>query len=176
VNIDEHDASELIAEVDERDHEDRAARLVELTGLLPEEGAIGFSGQAAKWLFDDVKATLLYGCFASTVVTAHAFCSLQLAGLMRLLADDPGLPDEAGSLEQLAAMAISAEAIDVDLQASLIELHERHRDYTAAHLHEHEGRLERHLGEASAAMPGHPLLLDARAALTTAIRLLFGQP
>jgi hypothetical protein len=74
------EASRLINEVDVSDHDGRAERLVELTGLLPDDGLIGFSGQAAEWLFDDIKATWLYGSFTSTVLTAYAFCSLQVAG------------------------------------------------------------------------------------------------
>lgn len=175
-NLDHQAASQLVAEVDERDHADRVARLVELDGLLPGEGAIGFSGQAAEWLFEDIKATWIYGCFASTVVTAHGFCSVQLAGLIRLLPDHPGFPDEEPSLEQLAAIAFGRSGDDVELQARLVELHDRHRAYTAAHLHKHELRLERHLVESSEMTDDDPLLLDARHALTTATRLLFRQP
>lgn len=171
--MDQGEASQLIAEVDASDHAGRAERLVELTNLLPEDGMLGFSGQAAQWLFEDVKATWLYGCFTSTVVTAHAFCSLQLAGRIRLLPDDPGLPDEARSLEHLAVLAVEASAIDVDLQARLVDLHDRYRAYTATHLHNHEGRLERHLIEAEAVSDEHPLLVDARHAITTAVRLVY---
>lgn len=52
------EASELVAEADARERNGRATRLVELTDLLGEE-IVGFSGQAAQWLFDDVKATWL---------------------------------------------------------------------------------------------------------------------
>lgn len=166
-------ASRLIADVDERDHADRTERLVELTRLLPDEGMLGFSGQAAEWLFDDIKATWLYGCFVSTVLTAHAFCSLQLGGWIRLLPDNADLPDEAGSLEELSGIALRAGILTVDLQAALIELHDRCRAYTAANLHRHELRLERHLIESEDVTPEDPLLLDARLALTTAVRLVF---
>lgn len=167
------EASRLIADIDERDQAGRTDRLVELTELLPNDGMLGFSGQAAQWLFEDVKATWLYGCFTSTVVTAHAFCSLQLGGLIRLLPDDPDLADEAASLESLAALAVEVGAIDVDLQARLVDLHDRHRAYTATHLHEHEARLERHLSEAETMMDEHPLLRDARHSLVTAARLVY---
>jgi hypothetical protein len=174
--MDQIEASRLITAVDERDHRDRGERLVQLTDLLPDDGMLGFSGQAAQWLFEDIKATWLYGCFTSTVVTAHAFCLVQLAGWVRLLPDDPGLPDEAQSLEHLAALAVSAGAPDVELQARLVELHDRYRSYTASDLHKHDLRLERHLVEAEAVTDEHPLLLDARDALTTAVRLVFRRP
>ncbi len=173
--MDQNEASQLITDVDETDHDGRTERLVELTELLPNEGMIGFSGQAPQWLFEDIKATWLYGCFTSTVLTAHAFCSLQIAGWLRLLPDDPGLPDEPESLEHLAAIAVEAGAIDVELQARLLDLHDRYRAYTAAHLHEHEGRLERHVVEAEAVGSEHPLLTDARHALITAVSLVYRQ-
>ena len=133
---------------------------------------IGFSGQAAKLLFEDIKASWLYGCFTSTVVTAHAFCLIQVAGGIRLLLDEPSLPAEAISLEHLAALAVRLARSDIDLQARLIDLDDRHRAYTAVHLQEYEPRLEDHLAEAEVG-GDHPLLLDARSALTTAARLLY---
>jgi hypothetical protein len=171
--MDHVEASQLITEVDESDHEGRTERLIELAELLPVDRMLGFSGQAPQWLFEDIKATWLYGCFTSTVLTAHAFCSLQIAGSLRLLPDDPGLPDELKSLEHLAAVAVEAGAIDVELQARLLGLHDRYRAYTAAHLHEHERRVERHVVEAEAIGGEHPLLADARQALTTAISLVY---
>lgn len=171
--MDQDEASRLIADVDRRDHAGRAERLTELMELLPHGGMVGFSGQAAQWLFEDVKATWLYGCFTSTVVTAHAFCLIQVAGEIRLLLDDPSLPTEVNSLEHLTALAVEAGALSIDLQARLIDLDDRHRAYTAVRLHEYEPRLEHHLAEAEALGGGHPLLLDARSALTTAARLLY---
>jgi hypothetical protein len=148
-------------------------RLIELTELLPTGGMIGFSGRASQWLFEDIKATWLYGCFTSTVLTAHAFCSLQIAGWLRLLPDDPRLPDEPDSLEHLAAIATEAGVVDVDLQARLVDLHDRYRAYTAAHLHLHQGRLERHVVEAEAIGDDDPLLTDAHQALSTAVSLVY---
>jgi hypothetical protein len=174
--MDQNEASDLIAEVDASDHQGRTERLVELTELLPSEGMLGFSGQAAQWLFEDIKATWLYGCFTSTVVTAHAFCTQQLAGSIRMLPDDPSLPDEAESLEHLAAIAADRGIVDVDLRALLIELSDRSLSYTATHLHEYDARLERHLVEAEALSDAHPLLVDARQAITTAIRLVYRRP
>jgi hypothetical protein len=173
--MDENEASELITTVDETDHEGRTERLVELTELLPSDGMIGFSGLAPQWLFEDIKATWLYGCFTSTVLTAHAFCSLQIAGLLRLLHDDPDLPDEPDSLEHLAAIAVEAGAIGVELQAGLVDLNDRYRAYTAANLREHEGLLERHVLEAEAIGGEHPLLEEARQALVTAVSLVYRQ-
>ena len=170
--MDPTEASQLISDRDEQDRIERSHRLVELTSLRLIARQEGFSGQAAQWLFEDVKATWLYGCFTATVLTAHAFCSLQLAGRIRFLPDDPTLPDEAESLEHLARIAMTAGVLDVDLQARLLELHDRYRFYTAAGLHEHDVGLDRHLVEAAAAVGEHPLLLDARHALATAVRLI----
>src|ERR1700693_5488093 len=97
----ERDASQLIAAVDAREHQARCERLVYLTDLLHDDRLVGLQGQAAWWLFEDVKATWLYGCFASTVLTSHAFCCQQMSGLLRLHRDDPDLPSTAGSLEDL---------------------------------------------------------------------------
>lgn len=174
--MDQDEASALIADVDQRDHEGRTERLVQLTALLPDDGMIGFSGQAAQWLFEDVKATWLYGCFTSTVVTAQAFCAQQLAGSIRMLPDDSSLRANPGTLEQLAAIAADRSIIDVDLRALLVELNDRSLSYTATDLHEYEARLERHLAEAEALSEDHPLLVDARQAVTTAIRLVYRRP
>jgi hypothetical protein len=171
--MDANEASQEILNVDTADHEGRAGRLLELMGLLPEVGLIGFSGQAAQWLFEDVKATWLYGCFTSTVLTAHAFCCLQLAGWIRWLPDDPNLPDEVTSLEALANVAVDAGLVDVGMQARLLGLHDRSRAYTAATLHEYEARLERHLLDAEVVSDEHPLLVDARDAVATAVLLLY---
>jgi hypothetical protein len=173
VTMNEDEASRLISTVDDDDHDNRVARLVEMEGLLPTSSELmEFAGQEAKWLFDDVKATWLYGCFTSTVLTAYAFCLLQLANAIRMLPDDPGLPDEPGSLEELAAIAAAREVIDIELQARVLALHDRQRIYSAAPLHEHEFRLERHLVEAQSMSDEHALVVDARQALTTAIEIV----
>jgi hypothetical protein len=171
--MNQDEASALIIEIDEADHTGRAERLVELTQLLPQDDMVGFSGQAARWLFEDVKATWLYGSFTGTVLAAHAFCLLQLAGHIRMLQDDPSLPDEAASLEELATLAVERRLISVDLQADLVRIHDRHRAYTAARLHEHPLDLDRHLVESAQVTDEHPLLLDARHALTTAVRVVY---
>jgi hypothetical protein len=78
--MDQDEASRGVAQVDEGDLDGRTEHLVKITALLPDEYLLGFSGQAAQWLFEDIKATWLNGCFTSTVLTAHAFCSLQISG------------------------------------------------------------------------------------------------
>ncbi len=90
-----------------------------------------------------------------------------------MMPDDPSLPEEAQSLEHLAAIAVDAGAIDLDLQARLLNLHDRCRAYTAAHLHEHQLRLERHLVEVESVGDEDSLLTDARQAVTTAISLVY---
>jgi len=173
VNMDQDEASRLTSDVDATEHSVRVQRLVELAGVLPDSGMIGFSGQAAEWLFEDVKATWLYGCFTSTVLTAHAFCCVQLAGVIRLLPDAPEMPTEPDSLEHLADLAARAAGLDIDTQARLVDLHDRYRAYSAADLHEFERRLERHVLETQAVTDEHPLLVDAREALITSVRLLY---
>ena len=67
----------------------------------------------------------------------------------------------------------SKQAVDVELQARVLDLHDRYHAYTTAHLHEHEGRFERHVVEAEAIGSEHPLLADARQALTTAVSMVY---
>jgi hypothetical protein len=81
--------------------------------------------------------------------------------------------DALNGLEHLAAIAIEAGVVDVDLQVRLVDLHDRYRAYTAAHLHLHQGRLERHVVEAEAIGDDDPLLTDARQALSTAVSLVY---
>jgi hypothetical protein len=171
--MDQEEASRLIAEADARDHADRSERLLELAALLPDDDIIGFSGEAAPLLFEDVKATGIYACFTSTVLTAHAFCLVQLAGLLRLLPGNPNLPPEATSLEDLAAMAVDTGTIDVELQARLLTLHDLYRSYAGAQLHEDERRFERHRSDAESVTNEDPLLVDARLAVDCAIRLIY---
>jgi hypothetical protein len=163
--MDHDEASRLISEVDVRDHNDRAERLSELVRLLPDDDMIGFSGQPAQCLFEDVKATWLYGCFTSTVLTAYAFCFLQLAGWMRWLPDNPDIPDEADNLEHLASLAAEQGLIDVDIQAHVVQLQDRYCSYTDVRLHQYDARLERHLIEADS--------LTDEDAVRTATKLLY---
>lgn len=170
--MDQNDASRLVTEADERDHEDRTERLLELNSLLPDEEMIGFSGQAAVWLFDDVKATWIYGYFTSTVLTAHAFSLLQLAGSMRLLPDEVERPEGETSLEALAALAAQHRLIDVTTQARLVQLHDRAFVYLKANLRSYDATLERHVANTEIVTQVHPLLEDAREALKAAVDLL----
>lgn len=178
VTMHEEDASRLISSVDEEDHDGRVGRLVELDSLLPTSSELmGFAGPQAQWLFDEIKATWLYASFTSTVLTAHAFCILQLTNAIRLLPHDSALPDgadpdEAYSLDALAAIAVARSVVDIDLQVRLVTLHDRYGTYTAASLQTHELGLERHLVETQSVGDDHALLVDARQALTTAVQLL----
>lgn len=172
LDVDHHQAAETIRTVDESERDERAARLVELVTLLGDE-TVGFSGQAASWLFEDVKATWLYGYFTSTLVTAHAFCLRQLAGLVLTLPDDPDLPDSIDSLEALATVCHDRGLIDIALRASLVELHDLCTAYTRGSLHQQDRQLERHLLEAEFVGGEHPLLADARSALSCSIALLY---
>lgn len=92
-----------------------------------------------------------------------AFCRLQLSGLFRWLPDDPELPAEPPSLEQLARLAAERGHISRDLQAHLVLLADAARPYTEIDLHEEMFNLERRLADA-AVVGGedHPLLEDAR--------------
>lgn len=170
--MDQEQAIQAIATADEAEREDRAARLVELMQRLGDE-TVGFSGQAASWLFEDVKATWLYGYFTATVLAAHAFCLRQLAGLVLMLPDDPELPDSMDSLEDLAAACHERELVDVELRANLVALHDAASAYTRVGLHEQDHRLERRLVDAELlGGDDHPLLADARSALNCCIALL----
>lgn len=165
------EALQSLAAVDAREALDRAHRLVELTALLG-EGDVGFSGQAAYWLFEDVKATWIYGYFAATVVSSHAFCVQQLAGLLRLMPDDPALPESAASLELLAALAEERAVIDLDLRARIIMLNDSNSIYALAGLHEYHPDAERHAIESERFTNEHSLLTDARLALRCSVAVL----
>ena len=165
------EAARAVADADDRENADRAARLVEMDAILPDD-VVGFSGQAADWLFEDVKATWIYGYFTATVLTAHAFCMQQLAGLVRMLPDDPDLPEEMTSLEELAEIAHDCGLIDVDHQAELLNLHDIATMYRTSGLHEYSMRIERRVLEAEQFTDEHALVNDARTALRCSVALL----
>lgn len=165
------EAATRVAEVDRRENEDRAARLTELDALLTDD-VVGFSGQAAEWLFEDVKATWIYGYFTAPILAAYAFCAQQLAGLIRMLPDDPNLPEQTTSLEELAAATRDRGAIDVDLHARLVTLHDSATMYLAVGLHEYHAEVERRVVEAALFTEEHALLGDARNALVCSVALL----
>jgi len=166
-------ARTLIIARDAQDFDERSARLAELSEMMPSEGRLRFEGAVAELLFDDVKATWIYGCFTSTVLTGAAFCIQQLAGSIRFLPDDPGLAEEAPSLEDLARLSMDRGIIGVDLQSQLIQLHDRLMYYVRTGLHEDPRQLERHFRDADTfAEAEDPLLVDARLALTCAVGLV----
>src|SRR5215218_7153478 len=102
---------------DEEARSARASRLVELTLFLPADD-VGVNGTAADWLFEDVKATWIYGFFSSTILTAAAFCASQLI----LLTDAGSAHSDSKSLEALAGVAADRGLIDLDLHADLVRL------------------------------------------------------
>jgi hypothetical protein len=172
--MDRADVEQSLRDIDSADREGRVTRLMELSGMLPEDGVIGFSGQAGQWLFEDVKATWLYGCFVATVLSAAVFCQVQLAGLFRSLPDAPDLPDQAASLEELARLAAERGLIDTPLHAQLVVLNDAANAYSDTALHEAALGVERRLVDADVVgAEDHPLLEDARTALGAAVALLF---
>lgn len=167
-------AVDLIAEADDRDREERAARLVELTGLLRDEPQ-GFTGQAAAWLFDDVKATWIYGYFTSTVLTAHAFCIQQLAGVNRLLSKELADPLQLISLDKLAELSGGRGLIGLDLRARLVTLHDSANLYLSANIYEYRPDLEQRIADAQSFTEDHTLLIDARVSLECSVALLLNR-
>lgn len=165
------EAATRVAEVDRRENEDRASRLTELDALLSDD-VVGFSGQAAEWLFEDVKATWIYGYFTATILAAYAFCAHQLAGVIRMIPDDPDLPEQTTSLEELAAATRDRGLINLDLHARLVRLHDSATVYLAVGLHEYDAQVERRVAEASLFTDEHALLSDARDALECSVALL----
>jgi hypothetical protein len=164
-------ASRAVADVDARDHNDRATRLVELVDLLGDD-VVGFGGQAAEWLFEDVKATWLYGYFTATVLTSYAFCIHQLAGLVRMSMDDPSLPESAATLEDLARICEQQRMIDLEVRARLVTLQDNAQLYLSSGLHEYGAQLERRIVETELFTQEHALLADARAALECSVAVL----
>lgn len=169
--MDAKDAARAVAEVDEREAPYRAARLVELNAMLP-TAEVGFSGQAAQWLFEDVKATWIYGYFTATVLAAVGFCLQQVAGSIRMLADGTELPTESTSLDQVSALAHGHGLISVDLRAKLLTLHDLGSLYLNVGLHGRLAGVERHIVEADRYAGEHALLSDARSALACSVALL----
>ena len=169
------EALAAVQDADDRDHSERARRLVELSEMVGSSDAVFFS-QAAEWLFDDVKATGIYGYFSATVVTAYAYCTSHLAGLLLLGRDERDLPDAVDSLEGLAAACTRGGLIDVDLQAMLSELQLSADAYLPTTLSTAPRVLEQRLGEASLLSSNeHPLQAEARAALSCCTSLIFSR-
>lgn len=142
-------AVEAIALTDGEELSDRAARLQELSNLLGDENITLF-GQTAEWLFEDVKATWIYGYFVSTVVTAHAFCVQRTSG----------------------RHAETLGVVDLDMRARLVRLHDAAAPYLAANPPTVNRELERRVDDATRFSNEHALLSDARSALECCIGLL----
>ena len=154
--VDHAEAVEAVAQADSSETAERASRLVELTDRLGED-IVGFSGQGAAWLFEDVKATWIYGYFTATVLVSNAFCLQQLAGLLRLLPDDPSLPESTTSLFALAALAEECGAIDLELRARLVTLDDITHAYASADLHEYRAEAERRASDTADFSDEHTL-------------------
>jgi hypothetical protein len=165
------DAARLIEETDDDERDARAGRLVELSDLLGSR-PLALHGLAAEWLFEDVKATWLYGYFTGTVLAAYAFCIQQLAGFVRTMPDDPAISDDAVTLEVLAEIAHQHDLIDGDVRARLVRLHDSAFLYLAAGLVSYRRHLERRAEDAETFMDEHALLIDARTALECCVGLL----
>lgn len=159
-----------IAERDDAERSGRAERLVALVDLLS-DAPVPVAGQAAEWLFEDVKATWIYGYFTSTVVTAHAFCIQQLTGSLRTRTDVLDSVEGPLTLEALAATAQRQGLIDLDLQAQLLRLKDAAGPYLDTSSVDARA-LESRVAEADEFSDEHALLADARAALTCAIWML----
>jgi hypothetical protein len=171
--MNKEDASEEVRKADNEDHAQRTERLIELMNLLPENAAAEFSGEAARWLFADVKATWIHQFFASTVLTAYAFCLVQLSGMIRMRVDGLRSPETPASLEHLATAAFNAGLIDVEVRAKLVDLQDRWDLYTPSNRFGFDTRLDRHLAEAATLGGEHPLITDARGALEAAVLLAY---
>lgn len=105
-------------------------------------------------------------------MAGYAFCLQQLAGLLRMLPDDPELPEEATSLEQLAAMAEDRQLIHLSTRARLLSLHDIATGYLVVGLHEYMFQAERREIDAEVFTGEHTLLADARTALKCSVDLL----
>lgn len=164
-------ALRLITESDNDDRAARAARLVDLSDLLGDRSR-ALHGQAAEWLFDDVKATWLSGYFTATVLTAYAFCAQQLAGLVRMVSNDSELTDDASTLEMLAELAGRHGIVDLDERARLVRLHDSAAMYLSADPSTYRRQLERRVEDDESFTDEHTLLVDARSALECCVGLL----
>jgi len=164
-------ATRLITESDKDERNARAARLVDLYDLLGSASVV-LHGQAAQLLFEDVKATWLYGYFTGTVLTSYAFCVQQLAGLIRMASDDSDLPDEAATLEALAEIAARHALVDIDVRARLIGLNDSASVYLSANLSNYDRQFEHRAEDAERFSDEHTLLIDARSALECCVGLL----
>ena len=129
-------------------------------------------GLAAEWLFEDVKATWLYGYFTGTVLTAYAFCVQQLVGLLRMSSDDE-MSGATTTLEALAEVAEQRRLVDLDLRSHLVALHDSAAAYLTSESTSYPRQLERRVEDTETFTDEHALLSDARSALGCCVGLLY---
>src|SRR5581483_329538 len=104
---------------------------------------------------------------------AATFCRAQLAGALRLLPDNQGVPMLTdGSLEELSGLAASKNIIDNETHARLLELADRVSLYEPGPLDSYDARFDRHVAETELLTSEHALLTDARSAVITVLRLV----
>jgi len=152
---------------------ERAERLRALDELLSTDPVLSFQGRAAEWIFDDLKEAWICGCFIAVILLSDALARQQLAGQLRLLPGDPSLPEGSLSLDRLASIAAEFDLVSIDLQAELMELHDRAEPYTSTDLQHYSPLAERHLTDAGiATADDNPLATDAWKALTCVVSLL----
>lgn len=169
--MDSEEALAALREMDELSINDRAERLADLIDGLG-DGPVHLQGDEAGVLFDDVQATWIAGYFSATIVSAHAFCSLQLAGLIRLRTDRFKAQERLGlSLEQLAQLASGSNIIDTAAQGLCIELAERQKDFVDDQTPVRSLRYRSHTESSLEFDSEHPLLTSARVALSASIAL-----
>lgn len=149
MGMDFQESSRQITERDLAEHERPSLRLAELNDVMPNSEFIGFAGTATELMFEDVKATWIYGYFTSTIITSYAFCLQQLANKMRLVGDAQGDVGETLSLDAIVNIAATQGLIGVDLQAELLQLHDRAMPYILANTIEHLLLLDRHFNDAT---------------------------
>ena len=167
--MDSEEAVAALRLADESSMLDRAGRLADLVDLLGGASA-NFQGDEAEVLFDDVQATWIAGYLAATIVSAHAFCSFQLASLLRMRTDLFQLERETVlSLEDLARHARDRGLIDVAAHGLCVELEERNRDFVDAQTATRDRRYNRHLDDNAEFEGEHSLLTGARVALSASI-------
>ncbi len=164
------EARSAIESADALDAAARADRLIWISGEFPDEVAV--HGTAAQLLLDDVKATWIYGFFASTVVSAHAFCLLQLTRTIRLHTDELSVNERFVSLTYLAELAHGNGLISGESRVLLIRLEDRRLDYVDSQSDQYEDRLETHLREAQQFDNAPPLYSDGQLAVAACASIL----
>ena len=113
-------ARRLVQDADDASREERALRLSEAARHPNWDRPKLFVGEGARLLFEDVKATWIYGYFTSTILSSAGFCQLQVTGATRLIDVEAtrGTGDALDRLRTVVALGL----IDQEQQARLIEL------------------------------------------------------